>query len=127
MKSLRRLLATTELLLIFPAALFMTSLVVRSLQPQEYEPAHTAQRIVDWYAARPHVGLWVLLIALPFTVLVLGSATLLRAWRSDAQLREAGRQALAAIRAHLATALIAAATVTAAGILAIVALHVLTD
>src|SRR5271165_2994302 len=105
MKSLRRLLATTELLLIFPASLFMTSLVVRSLQPQEYEPAHTAQRIVDWYAARPHVGLWVLLIALPFTVLVLGSATLLRAWRSDAQLREAARQALAAIRAHLATAL----------------------
>ncbi|MGA7412444.1 MAG: hypothetical protein WBW33_18340 [Bryobacteraceae bacterium] len=42
-------------------------------------------------------------------------------------MRRAARQALALIRAHLATLLVAGATVTACGILAIVGLHVLTD
>jgi len=69
MQTLKRAIAATELILIVPAALFMTALFVRNLQPLQYEPAHTAQRIVMWYAARPHVGLWVFLIALPFVVL----------------------------------------------------------
>ena len=43
-----RALAATELALIFPAALFMTALFVRNLQPPQYEPAHTAERIVTW-------------------------------------------------------------------------------
>ena len=68
----------------------------------------------------PHVGLWILLIALPFAVLIIGSATLVRSWNEGAQLRRE-------IRAHLATLCVAAATVTAAAVLAIVALHMLTD
>jgi hypothetical protein len=123
----KRAIAATELLLIFPAALFMTALFVRNVQPLQYEPAHTAQRIVMWYAARPHIGLWVLLIALPFVVLVTGCGTLLRSWSDEVQLRQAALQTLAAIRAHLAALLVAGATVTAGGVLAIVALHVLTD
>lgn len=124
---IKRAIATTELLLVFPAALFMTAVFVRSLQPLEYEPAHTAQRIVDWYAVRPRIGLWVLLIALPLAVLVTGCGTLLRAWNREMELRQAARQTLGAIRAHLATLVVAAATLTAGGILSIVALHMLTD
>lgn len=123
----RRWIAATELTLIFPAALFMTALFVRNLQPQPYEPAHTAQQIVMWYAARLHVGLWLLLIALPLGVLLIGSATLLRTWSADAGLREGTQRTLAAVRAHFATLLVAIATVMASGILAIVVLHVITD
>ena len=127
MHTIKRAIAATELLLIFPATLFMTALFVRNLQPLQYEPARTAQRIVTWYAVRPRVGLWVLLIALPLAVLLTGCATLLRSWNDDVELRQATRHTLAAIRAHVSTLFVAAATLTAAGILAIVALHVLTD
>ena len=127
MSTLKRAIAATELLLVLPAALFMTALVVRSLQPVQYEPAHTAQQIVTWYAARPYVGLWVLLIALPLAVVITGCATLLRSWHCNVELRQAARQTLAAVRAHLAMLLVAAATLTAGGILAIVAVHMLTD
>jgi hypothetical protein len=127
MQTLKRAIAATELILIVPAALFMTALFVRNVQPLQYEPAHTAQRIVMWYAARPHVGLWVFLIALPFVVLVTGCATLLRNWNDDVQLRQAAAQAFTALRAHLAMVFVAAATLTAGGVLAIVTLHVLTD
>jgi hypothetical protein len=125
MKTIKPSIAAAELLLIFPAALFMTSLIVRELQPRQYEPAHTAQQIVDWYAARPHVGLWILLIALPLTVLATGSVALLRNWEDNAELRYATQQTLAAMRAHLAALFVAAATLAAAGVLAIVALHML--
>jgi hypothetical protein len=127
MNLFKRAIAATEMLLIFPAALLMTALFVRNLQPQQYEPARTAQRIVTWYAARPRLGLWVLLIALPLAVLVSGGGTLLRRWSDEVELRQAARQTLAAIRAHLATLLVAGATLTAGGVLAIVALHMLTD
>ena len=123
----KRVIAATELLLIFPAALFMMALFVRNLQPLQYEPARTAQRIVDWYAERPRIGLWGLLIVLPLAVLLTGCGTLLRSWSDKVELRQAAWQTLAAIRAHLATLLIAVATLTAGGILAIVALHILTD
>ncbi|HEX6895341.1 MAG TPA: hypothetical protein VF146_08710 [Bryobacteraceae bacterium] len=126
MKTMKPAVAATELLLVFPAALFMTALFVRNLQPQQYEPAHTAQRIVDWYAASPHVGLWVLLIALPLVVLFLGVVTLARNWKADAELRQAAQQVAQNIRGHVATLLVTLATLTAAGILAIVALHLIT-
>ena len=115
------------MLLIFPAALFMVTLFLRNVQPLQYEPAHTAQQIVNWYAASPRIGLRGLLISLPLTVLITGCATLLRRWSDEAELRRAARQTLAAVRAHLATVIIAGATLTAGGVLAIVALHVLTD
>lgn len=125
MKTTKPALAATELLLVFPAVLFMTALFVRNLQPQQYEPARTAQRIVDWYAASPHVGLWVLLIAMPLAVLFIGTVTLVRAWKADANLRESARQLAGILRAHVATALITLATLMAAVIVAIVAMHVL--
>jgi len=127
MNTTKRTLAATEWLLVFPGSLFMTSLVVRSLQPIRYEPAHTAQRLVDWFSVRPHLGLDLFLIALPFAAFVIGSAAVLRSWHSDGKLRQAALETLAAVRANLATLFIAGATVVAGGILAIVAVHMATD
>ena len=128
MKIFRRGIAATELLLIFPAVLFMAALFLRNVQPDEYQPAHTAQLIVNWFTKGPvWLVLWVLLMALPLAVLVIGGATLLRIWKSDRELRRAARQMFGIARSHLATLLIAAATLTAAGIVVIVALHAITD
>jgi hypothetical protein len=127
MKTIQRSLAALELFLVFPAVLFMTSLVVRSLQPTEYEPAHTAQRIVDWYASSVHVGLWLLLIGMPLSVLIIGSATLMRGWRRDPDMRDAALKMLALVRSHASALLIAGATGVAGCILAVVALHLITD
>ncbi len=127
MKTILRPLAAAELLLVAPAALFMAALFVRNLQPQQFEPAHTAARIVDLYASSTHIGLWLLMIALPFLVLVLGSFVLARTWQADSALRQAAQQALAALRAHLAAFFIACATLSAFAILSIVALHLITD
>jgi len=52
MRATERLVAAAQLLLIFPAVLFMGSLVVRKLSPLQNEPARTAQQIVMWYAGR---------------------------------------------------------------------------
>jgi hypothetical protein len=127
MKTILRSVALVELLFVFPAVLFMTALFARSIQPLQYEPAHSAQRIVDWYAARPHVGLWILLIALPVAVVVIGSATLVREWRRYQDLRDATTKVIGIIRLQAPSLLIAGATAMACVILAIVALHVLTD
>src|ERR1700686_772564 len=106
MNTIKRTIAAAELLLVFPATLFMTALFVRNLQPTQYEPAHSAKLLVEWFSARPRLGLEVFLIAMPFAVLVIGCATVLRSWRSDAGLRQATLQTLVAVRAHLATLLI---------------------
>jgi len=128
MKPLKRAIAATELLLIFPAALFMTALFLREIQPEQFEPAHTAKLIVSWYATGPvWLTLWILLMAMPLAVLFIGGATLLRSWRNDAELRQAARQTLGTVRSHLATLLIATAALAAGCILAVVALHAVTD
>lgn len=127
MKTLRRSLATLEVMLVSPAILFMVALFTRSIQPVQHEPSHTAQQIVDWYASSPHVGLWVLLIALPLSVLTLGTVTLVRDWRKDANLRDATRKAIGLIRGYAATLLIACTTAIALGILCIVAFHMMTE
>lgn len=127
MKTILRPLAAAELLLVAPAALFMTALFVRNLQPEQFEPAHTAARIVALYASSTRIGLWLLLMALPLIVLIAGCAALMRAWRADSALRQAAQQAVSAVRLHLAAFFIACATGSAFVILAIVALHVITD
>jgi hypothetical protein len=125
MRKLARVTAALELLL-FPAALFLIAIVVRNLQPLQYEPAHTAQRIVLWYSARIWT-LWVLLLALPFAVLVSGSATVLSDWNRDTDLANFTKQSSAVVRAHKATLLVAVTTLAAAGILVIVVLHMLAN
>ena len=122
MSAIKRSVIVAQLLLIFPSALFMGALVVRELQPLQNEPAHTAQQLVMWYAARMWT-LWVLLIALPFAVLVAGCVTLARNWGDDVKLPQTAQQTLAAIRADRAMLFISATTLTAGAILAVVALH----
>jgi hypothetical protein len=127
MKTLRPALATLEMLLIIPASLFMTALFVRNLQPQQFEPAHTAQRIVAWYAARTHLGLWLFLIAFPLAVLAIGCVSLMRSWHADPALRTVTFECAGAIRRQFAVLVVALATTTSAVILGIVALHLITD
>src|SRR5258707_15521635 len=127
MNAAKRTIAATELFLVFPGALFMTALVVRSLQPRQFEPAHSAQRLVDWFSARPHLGLDLFLIALPFAAFVVGCSSLVRGWSRDAEMRRAALATVAAIRAHMAMLLIAGASLAAGGILAIVAVHMITE
>ena len=108
-----RVLIAIELALILPAALFMTALMVRNLSPLQDEPAHTAHQLVMWYSGRMWT-LWVLLLALPMTVLVTGVALLRRNWNRDPQL---------ALQTHRTTLLLALITLGAGGILTFVALH----
>lgn len=80
-----------------------------------------------WYSARIWT-LWVLLLALPFAALATGCVTLLRSWNRDLELPHAGRQSLATmIPAPLAILFVAGATLTSAGIVAIVVLHMLAN
>jgi hypothetical protein len=124
---LKRSIATLELLLVLPATLFMLSLFLRNVQPAPYQPAQTARHLVDWFAARPHIGLQLFLISFPFTALVIGVATTLRTWRRDPNLRHLASTTLATFRSQSSFLLIAASTLLAAAILSIVALHLLTD
>ena len=73
--------------LVGPAVLFVTALFIRRLPPPESEPARTAERIVRWYAAHPQFALWVLLLLLPLSAFILGSAALLRTWDDNPQLQ----------------------------------------
>ena len=122
----RRIIAATELVLIFPAALFLTAVVVRHLQPLQYEPAHIAQEIVTWYSVR-YWTLWVLLIGLPFAALLNGCVVLLRNSNDGTDEGQAAKQPFAAIRTQLPTQIIAAATLAGGLILAVVVLHMLAN
>jgi hypothetical protein len=127
MKAARHAIAVLELLLVFPAVLFMTGLFLRNIQPAPYEPAHSARLLVKWFSARPFLGLAIFLVALPFAALVIGCACVRHGWRSDSGLRRDAIQTLAVMRTHAASVLIAAATVMAGGVLVIVALHSIAD
>jgi hypothetical protein len=122
----KRVIAVMELVLIFPAVLFMTALVLRNLQPLQYEPARSAQQLVMWYAGRMWT-LWFLLLGLPLIVLVSGCAELLRSYNRDIILPLPSQKSLAMVRAHLSSLFIAATTLMAGVILAIVVLHVLAN
>jgi hypothetical protein len=117
-----RVIAALQLALIFPAALFLTAVAARNVQPLQ----ERAQGIVMLYAGRVWT-LWVLLLALPLCVLVTGCAALLRGWNRDIELPNAARQSFVAIRSSPATFFVVAATLAAAGILAIVVLHMLAN
>jgi hypothetical protein len=127
MRTLTRLVAAIQLLLIFPAALFLTAVLVGLGDPPQYDLARIAQRVAMWYGGLGKVGLWGLLITLPFMVLISGCVTLLRSWNDEAELQHATRPSLAMIPAPVATLLVAGTTMTSAGILAVVVLHMLAN
>jgi cytochrome b561 len=122
MKTVRRTIAIIQLLLVFPAALFMVALFLREVQPL----AQTG-RLVEWFSHHLVLGLYVFLIAMPLAAFVGGCAAVMRSWRSDAEFRRATLEMFTTARAHVASLLIAGATLMAGGILAIVAMHLITE
>jgi len=124
MRTPTRVLAGIEIALLVPAALFLAAVVVRGALPVAHEPARAAQVIVAWYAGRMWT-LWLLLLSLPLAALVTGCAALLRGAASGSAAGDTGRAAVALVRDSLATRVIAVTTLAAAGILALVVLHML--
>ena len=118
----KRIVAATELVLIFPASLFLAAVVARHLEPL----AHPAQQIVAWYSAR-FWTLWVLLIALPLAALLTGCVTLLPNWNGGSGGRWTAKQFWLAINTQLPTQIIVAATLGAGVILMVVVLHMLAN
>jgi hypothetical protein len=124
MRTRTRIIAAMQLILIVPAALFMTAVLIGTGNVPKYDLARVAQRIVIWYSGRMWT-LWLLLLALPCVVLIAGCATLLAAWNHDIEVPHSARQPLATIQAPLATLGVAGTTLASAAILGIVVLHML--
>ena len=122
MKTMKRTIAIIELLLVLPAALFMAALFLREVQPL----AQTG-RVVEWFSHHVVLGLYVALIAMPLAAFVVGLVTVLRSWRSDAEFRQATLEIVTTVRAHVASLLIAGTTLMAGVILALVAMHMITE
>lgn len=123
MNAQKRYVAIVDVLLILPAALFMSALVLRQLTMSSLGAA--AQLTVMWYAQRPWT-LWLLLVTLPLVVVVAGCATQLQG--CDYERPRAGlREPVAAILMDRTTMLIAALTFVAAIILGVVGLHILAN
>lgn len=122
MKTVKRTIAVVELLLVCPAALFMIALFLREVQP-----LMQTGRLVEWFSHHVVLGLYVFLVAMPLTAFGVGCATVLRSWRSDVDFRRATLEVLATVRGQGAPLLIAGATLLAGGILAIVAMHMITE
>src|SRR5262245_43371571 len=120
--STKRAVAVLEILLLAPAALFMAALFIRQLA--ETDAAFAARQIVTWYSGR-HWTLWGLLIALPMTVLTIGAYVLSHSRTGDARLRHAGMRGVSGAHADVATVSLVLTTMAAAGMLAIVILHLL--
>jgi len=123
MLSQKRLVATLQTLFLLPAILFLTAVLVGTGDPPQYDLAHVAHRIVAWYAGRMWT-LGVLLLLLPFGALVAGCAAVLRDWQGNTEIRPVAAQASPT---PFATLIVGWATVTSAGILGIVVLHMLAN
>ena len=123
---MKRPLVGAHLLLISPAVIFLVAVIVQGLQPLQKEPEHTAQNIVMWYAGRMWT-LWILLLALPLSVLISGCISLLRDSSGSAQVASLRQKVLAALRPAGARISVAITTVTAAVIVGIVILHMLAN
>jgi hypothetical protein len=119
------IVAVSSLALVLPSVLFVTALSVRQRPLMGGVPARTADRIVTWYAAHPQVGLWLLLVLLPLSAFILGSAALLRTWNENPRLQDVTWRALAAIPDHLPAFSIGAITLVAAGVLGLIAVHLM--
>jgi hypothetical protein len=118
--------AACALALVGPAVLFVAALFLRRLPPPESQPARTAERIVRWYAAHPQLALWVLLLLLPLSAFILGTAALLRTWGDNPQLRYWAWRALTEIPEHWPAVSIGGATLLSAGVLAMITSHLMT-
>ena len=116
-------IAAWALALVGPALLFVTALLLRQVPPPESQLARTADRIVKWYAAHPQFALWVLLLLLPVSTFLLGTAALMRTWDNNPELQYYTWRALAELPEHWPALSIGGATLLAAGVLAMITGH----
>jgi hypothetical protein len=125
----RRLLPVTlsEVFFVFPAALFFAAAFLRVLQPAGHEPARTGGQVFDWFSETGRLGGATMLLVMPALVLVIGTIILIRAWRSDAELRTSTKAVRKALGRYLNVYLLAATTALAGGILFFVVSHIITD
>ncbi len=121
---MKRAIAAAHLLLIFPAVLFLVSVIVQHLKV--LQPAPTAQHIVMWYAERMWT-LWILLLALPLSVLISGCISLLRDWSGSTHAASVSDKSLDTLHLAGTKTAIAVTTATAAVIVGVVILHMLAN
>ena len=119
---IKRLIATAELLLIVPATIFMIALFL-----QEVQPMMQTGHLVNWFSQHTFLGLYIFLIAMPFSALSIGGITLFKIWQNDTELRQTALRVLVAVRAHFAMLLISLLTILSVSILSVVALHMITE
>jgi hypothetical protein len=118
-------IAACALALVGPAVLFVTALFIRGVPPPDSAPARIAERIVRWYAAHPQLALWVLLLLLPLSAFILGSATLLRTWGDNPQLRYWAWRTLTEIPEHWPAVSIGGLTLLSLGVLIMITAHLM--
>ena len=118
-------IAAGALALVGPAILFVVALFLSQVPPLGSQPARTAHRIVTWYAAHPQFSLWVLLLLLPFSALILGTAALVRTWADNPTLQHYTWRALEEIPEHWPAMSIGGATVLSAGVLIMITAHLM--
>ena len=111
-----------QVVLIMPAVLFLTAVLVSNL-PQQPEIAYGAQQIVTWYAVRLWT-LWALLVTLPLIAVLTGCATL---WQHYDKIAVAVEQPYTEPRTQAARHVITGSTVAAGLILVVVGLHILAN
>jgi hypothetical protein len=114
--------------MVLPATVLLAAAALRMLQPRQYEPARTSWIIFEWTMTHvSRVGAAVLFIGMPGVVFAAGCGVLLQNWRKDQALRHDVTTSFAVLRRHFAFGLLAAAVLVAGTILAVVAIHVVTD
>ena len=116
-------IAAWALALVGPAVLFVAALLLRQVLSPGSDAARTAERVVTWYAAHPQFSLWVLLLGLPISAFILGSAALMRTWGDNPQLQYYTWRALAEVPEHWPAFSIGGATLLSAGVLAMITTH----
>jgi hypothetical protein len=118
-------IAVWALILVLPAVIFVMALFLRQLSSPESRVARTADRIAAWYAAHPQIGLWVLLLLLPLSAFILGSAALLRTWDTNSELRYYTWRILTELPEHPWALLLGVATLASAAVLAMITSHLM--
>jgi hypothetical protein len=114
MRTIRSFVPVAQVLLLAPAILFMTSLLIRDAAGGNSSLAHMANQVVMWYSGR----LWtlrILLISLPSLAVILGGLVMIAAWEK----RKANQ------RFGGASVLILVLTLLAVIVLGVVGVHVL--
>ena len=123
-----RILALGECALVLPATILLAAAAARWMQPLQYEPAHISWLIFEWTTTHiSRSGAALLFLGLPAVAIVVGFSVLLSAWRNNQQLRTDVTDAWGGLRRQWSIALVSAATFVAAIIVALAAVHVLTD